>query len=78
MLDTRRAKAFHFDLDDELCKIANQDAVGFLRGNINAKANALGIDEAKEYLDRMVDDKVITEQECESIGTLLDRYSKWR
>jgi hypothetical protein len=78
MLDTGKEKLFHFDLDDALAGIANQDAAGSLKGNITVKAGMLGLDETQEYLERMVSEKVITTGESERILTLLRHYSRWR
>lgn len=78
MLDAGREKLFHFDLDETLAGISNQDAVGALKGNITAKAGVRGIDEAREYLGRMVKENVITLDESRRIATLLEGYGKWR
>lgn len=78
MLDAGKENLFHFDLDDVLAGIGNKDAAGYLKGNITVKAGRHGIDEAKEYLQRMTCGGVITSEESGRITALLMRYSTWR
>lgn len=78
MLDARREKLFHFDLDDVLATLGNHEAAGSLKGNITIKAAVFGVDKTKEYLDRIVTQKVITTDERHRIVELLNRYSTWR
>jgi hypothetical protein len=78
MLDSGKERLFHFDLEELLATIANKDAASSLEGNITTKAGRMGIDEAVKYVERLVDEKILTMEESKRIVLLLERYGVWR
>lgn len=78
LLDKGRDKLFLLEFNHILTSLGNQNAVGALRGNVYAKANGIGINDAKDYLSRMMKETTITQDEFRRISALLDRYGRWR
>jgi len=75
MLDMGKHDSFKYRLRQVL-----EDVVGSepILANINSKSTNLGIDNAKEYLETIVEEGSIERNKAEEIIELLHRYSKYR
>jgi hypothetical protein len=74
-LNMRKLSSFEFYLKQALEEV---EAGGTIFGNIYSKATNLGIDEAKTYVETLVDDGNIGEEKAGEIIELLNRFSKFR
>ncbi len=78
LLDMGREKYFRFDLGDILEASANEDNRSIIHATVVNKAGQLGIEEANDYLGRLVDEGSLEKEIAERISKLLRRYSKFR
>jgi hypothetical protein len=74
-LNMRKLSSFEYYL-----KLALEDveAGGTIFGNIYSKSTNLGIDEARKYVDILVEDGNIDEDKAREVIDLLNKFSKFR
>jgi hypothetical protein len=75
MLDMRNHSDFKYDLKKTLEGMAGSDPVF---ANVNSKSINIGTDEAKKYVEDLVNQESIDRKKADEIIALLDRYSKFR
>lgn len=79
MLDLGKLNYFRYDAK-EILNSAELDQKIWepLLASIVTKAGRLGIKEAKEYLLKLKDEEVLTNDTVQALTRLLDKYKKWR
>lgn len=77
MLDLRRERVFMLNLDETLCSVGDLKNKDVYKANILLKASQKGINNAREYLDRITGDGLNSEL-SERIDDLLEEYSVYR
>ncbi|NOZ76364.1 MAG: hypothetical protein GXO65_01505 [Euryarchaeota archaeon] len=70
-----RAESFEYYLKKALEDV---EAGGIIFGNLYSKATNLGVDEAQEYLDRLVEDGNMDKDKARAVSDLMKRFSKFR
>jgi len=78
MLDMRREKYFGFDLKDLLEEFELGDNKDNIGATLYNKASVHSIDDAFDYINRLKADGILDKQKADKLGTLLQRYSKYR
>jgi hypothetical protein len=78
-LDIRRLTYFRYDIK-EIFNSTDMDPKVWnpVLASIVTKASRLGIKGAKEYINNLVTEDVVTDEIAKALLRVLDRYKKWR
>jgi hypothetical protein len=79
MLDLRREILFKYDVGEifEEAGFTEDEARPYI-ANIVAKGSRISLKEAKDYTKSMLESEKLTQDTCNKICYLLDKYKKWR
>lgn len=79
MLNTHRLAPFKYDMNEILSSSAMDPAkASSFLASVIAKASRVSTRDAKDFVRTFLDEGDLTKEECDRIGRLLDKYSKYR
>jgi hypothetical protein len=76
-LDMHRSLEFTY-MTNKILEALPENVRGSLSGPIYAKASKIGINDAKDFIMKKVQEGILTETMAEELINLLFRYSKYR
>ena len=78
-LDLRKVNYFKYDAQEIFDSIEFDEKVwNSLIASLVTKASRVGIKEAKEYIYKMEDEDVLSQNVAKELMYLLDKYKRWR